>query len=213
MGGFLNTSTAQFDDIYGFAAPHSPINPQGFPDHVSAPESSPANRISSATTSMDVDPEQSTAHEQEQLEGSTGAPCILDDVSAQASTGSMSPLLPNRQSASFSPIPYGYPITPMSVPVQPLAPGQLPRKSVSQIDQPVLTEPEANSDVTQPSSHPCPMVSSMQSAGYSQPQQYVWVPVPIMTGLPPPPSATMSRAPHNVRPGGPGGDNAVGRRC
>ncbi|KAL9595340.1 MAG: hypothetical protein Q9219_006494 [cf. Caloplaca sp. 3 TL-2023] len=206
MGDFLDTSTTQFDNIYDFPAPQSPVSTQAFPDHTSTRECSPSNHPSTtAMASMNINPKQSTAG-LEEIEGNGDKPRPLDQVPPHVTSGSMSPPTMNGQPVSFNPVNYGYPITPMSVPMQPMTPVSLP---------PHIDRPEANHDpMSQPGSFPFPM-PHMQGAGYLQPQQFVWVPVPIMT-LPPPPASgpnTMMDRPPMGRPDPLGGDSVIGRRC
>ncbi|KAL8721230.1 MAG: hypothetical protein Q9225_002042 [Loekoesia sp. 1 TL-2023] len=188
MGDFLDTSTAQFDTMYDFTAPHSPVSPQAFPDHVSTRECSPANHASSAMTSISLNPEQPAAAGLEKLDGSVENSRPLDEVPAHVSTGSMSP-----HTASGDSIPFG------SLPAH-------------------VDRHEASSDhVSQSNPYPFP-IPPLQSASYIQPQQFVWVPVPVMT-LPPPPTqapATMGPnigRPPVIRPEALGVSDLVGRPC
>ncbi|KAI4123478.1 MAG: hypothetical protein LQ338_005242 [Usnochroma carphineum] len=231
MGNFLDTSTAQFDSLYDFTAPRSPVSPQALSDHVSTRECSPVNHTASVITAINVNLEQPATAGLEKLDGNREKPLLPDDVAAHVSTGSMSPQPPNGQSVHFNPINFGYPITPMSVPMQPVTPGSLPRKSIvsrnqsnfgCQITSPMLTispahidRREANCDhVAHPSSYPLAIIPPMQCAGHLQPQQFIWVPVPVIT-LPPPstqPLVTVGRPRSTIGPEAVGGGDTMGQR-
>ncbi|KAL8944143.1 MAG: hypothetical protein Q9216_000648 [Gyalolechia sp. 2 TL-2023] len=227
MGDFLDTSATQFDSIYDFPAPQSPVSPQAFPDHVSTRECSPSNHPSSNMTSIDVTSKPPTTVGLE-LDGATENPRAMDGVAPHVTTGSMSPHSTGSQSVPFNPI-YGCPMTPMSLPMQPMTPGSLPRKSIQNAtDQPIFTISPAqldrhdtnNDHVPQPGAYPFPSAvhsipSSMQSAGYLQPQQFVWVPVPIMS-LPqaqPPLHPTAMGRPPFCRPEALSAEDPMARRC
>lgn len=129
MGDFLDTSATQFDSIYDFPAPQSPVSPQAFPDHVSTRECSPTTHNSSNMTSINMTSKPPTSTGME-LDGSTDNPRPMDQVPAHVTTGSMSPHSTTSQSVPFNPMAYGCPITPMSMPMQPMTPASLPRESI-----------------------------------------------------------------------------------
>lgn len=210
MGDFLDTSATQFDSIYDFPAPQSPVSPQAFPDHVSTRECSPATHNTSNMASINMNSKPPTSGGMD-LDGSMESSRSMDQVPAHVTTGSMSPHSTSSQSVPFNPMAYGCPITPMSMPMQPMTPASLP---------PQLDRQDTGSDVPPPGPYPFSnplqsMQTSMQAAGYFQPQQFVWVPVPIMSLPPPPPpphSSTMSRAPF-CRPEALSADDPMARRC
>ncbi|KAL8830171.1 MAG: hypothetical protein Q9170_005857 [Blastenia crenularia] len=206
MGDFLDTSATQFDTMYDFPAPQSPVSPQAFTTHMSTRECSPTNHTTSTMASISGHSKQSTVAGMEELHGTAENPRPMEEIPAHVGSANISPQSPNNQSVPFNPISYGYPITPMSMPMQPLTPGSL---------APHLEHHDSSGSdhVTQPNPYPF-HIPSMQNAGYFQPQQFVWVPVPIMTlpPPPPPPSSMMTRPPV-VRPEALSGDGGVGRQC
>ncbi|KAL9029114.1 MAG: hypothetical protein Q9196_002611 [Gyalolechia fulgens] len=141
MGDFLDTSATQFDSIYDFPAPPSPRSPQPFPDHASSRECSPTNRTASNMTSMDVCSKPPIAVG---IDGSTENARPMDGMPAHVTTGSISSHSTGSQSGPFNPVGYGCPITPMSMPMQPMTPVSLSCKATLSWMQ--MAKPKAYKD-------------------------------------------------------------------
>lgn len=140
MGDLLNTATTHPESVYDFTATHSstenyepkPPSPFAEADHMSTRHCMHDSHSPLALASfrsnfvnrrvLTLEPLDET---NENLEPSEEV-----NLPAHISSGSITPHTPNGSSGPCHPMNYGYPFTPMSVPMQPLNSGPLSRKSI-----------------------------------------------------------------------------------